>query len=212
MLFVNIHRSSCNVPVILCHILMKLVFSWQIFQKILKCKICWKSVKWEPIVPCGRTDRRADCLISRNDLLQLGSNKLVVWTIHVIRRPQHFAFYLSHKFSSYSLCFSASFIILFLLVCFHLIKYNFCRLNLSSSWFGVNKWLLQPGVKVLELTDLCVAQSKFLCAEWIVRELHSMSYEVQCTNTRTIYVILLIFSVAVATKNQRFLLFSLTCL
>ena len=41
-----------------CQILMKLEFSRQIFEKMLKCKISWKSVRWDPsfFSPCGWTD------------------------------------------------------------------------------------------------------------------------------------------------------------
>jgi len=38
---------------------MKLEFSWQIFEKILKCQISQKSVQWEPSCPM-RTDRLTD--------------------------------------------------------------------------------------------------------------------------------------------------------
>jgi hypothetical protein len=38
-----------------CPILMKLEFSWQILENILKYKISWKSIQWEPSVPCRRT-------------------------------------------------------------------------------------------------------------------------------------------------------------
>jgi len=38
-------------------ILLKLEFSWQIFEKILKYQISWKSWSWTTVIPCGRTDR-----------------------------------------------------------------------------------------------------------------------------------------------------------
>ena len=44
----NIYWSSCKVPVIFFPVLTKLEVSWQIFEKILKQQISWKSVQWDP--------------------------------------------------------------------------------------------------------------------------------------------------------------------
>jgi hypothetical protein len=44
----NVYWSSCSVPVIFFLILMILEFSQQIFRKILKYQISWKSIQWEP--------------------------------------------------------------------------------------------------------------------------------------------------------------------
>jgi hypothetical protein len=42
-----------------CHILMKIEFWGQVFEKYLKCKISGKSVHWEPSYSMW-TDRRTD--------------------------------------------------------------------------------------------------------------------------------------------------------
>jgi hypothetical protein len=52
---INVHKSSCKVPVVL------LIFEWNLnsldkFRKILKYQFSWKSVQWEP--SSMRTDRR----------------------------------------------------------------------------------------------------------------------------------------------------------
>ena len=44
----NVYWSSRKVPFILCSILITLGFSLQIFGKIFKYPISWKSVQWEP--------------------------------------------------------------------------------------------------------------------------------------------------------------------
>jgi hypothetical protein len=45
----NIHRSSCKVPFIVCLILTKLAFSQHILvNKCCQYKISQKSVQWEP--------------------------------------------------------------------------------------------------------------------------------------------------------------------
>ena len=50
----RLHRSSCNVPVILCQILIKLEFSGQIFEKYANIKFrrifIHLPIKMEPIV------------------------------------------------------------------------------------------------------------------------------------------------------------------
>jgi len=53
----NVYWSSCKA--LSCPVLMKLELSRQIFEKILKNQISWKSVLWEP--SCSmRTDGRTD--------------------------------------------------------------------------------------------------------------------------------------------------------
>ena len=54
----NVHTSSCKNTRYSCQILIKLEFFQQIFFKILKYQISWKSVHWSRVVPCGRTDGR----------------------------------------------------------------------------------------------------------------------------------------------------------
>jgi cellulose synthase/poly-beta-1,6-N-acetylglucosamine synthase-like glycosyltransferase len=51
-IIINVHRSSCKVPVIF---VPTWIFSTD-FRKTLKCHISWKSVQWEPSC-CMRTDR-----------------------------------------------------------------------------------------------------------------------------------------------------------
>ena len=55
----NIYLSSSKVPIILVR------FEWNLnlstdFRKIFKYKISWKSIQWEPVVPCGWPDRGTD--------------------------------------------------------------------------------------------------------------------------------------------------------
>jgi hypothetical protein len=88
-------------------------------------------------------------------------------------------------------------------------KYNLCRLKLSSSCFGVNKLLLQKDVQVwnsyipmhsaeqVSMFRVDFSENYIPCRKRSSLQILS-----------TLYVILLIFSAAVATKNQRFLLFS----
>jgi hypothetical protein len=46
-IIINVHRSSCEEPIILAGFLMKRGFSRQFFRKIFKYKISWKFVQWE---------------------------------------------------------------------------------------------------------------------------------------------------------------------
>ena len=56
---INVHWSSCKIPVLLVRCLKKLEFSRQIFRNILKYQISWKSVQWQ--LTCSvRTNMRAD--------------------------------------------------------------------------------------------------------------------------------------------------------
>ena len=55
---VNVHRSSCKVPVILSYFNSNWIFSTD-FQKIIKNQFPWKSVQWD--MSCSmRTDGRSD--------------------------------------------------------------------------------------------------------------------------------------------------------
>ena len=62
----NVYWSSCilySYP-----ILLKIEFSWQIFEKSLKYQISWKSVRWEPscfMLTEGRTGGRTDGMTFR---------------------------------------------------------------------------------------------------------------------------------------------------
>jgi hypothetical protein len=88
------------------------------------------------------------------------------------------------------------------------VKYNFYRLKPSSSCFGVNKLLLQKDAQVWN-SYIPMHSAKQVS---MFRVDFSENYIPCCKRSSlqilsTLYVILLIFSVAVATKNQRFLLF-----
>jgi hypothetical protein len=53
---INVHRSSCKLPVFLSDFNEIWIFSTD-YRKILKFQISWKSVQWDP--SCSmRTDRR----------------------------------------------------------------------------------------------------------------------------------------------------------
>jgi hypothetical protein len=56
----NVHWSSCKVPVILVRFLMKLGFSWQIFEKYSNIKFHENPTSGSRVVPCGQTDGRKD--------------------------------------------------------------------------------------------------------------------------------------------------------
>jgi len=56
---INVHRSSCKVPINLVRFKQNLNFldtTW----KILKYQISWKSVEWEPSCSCRRTRGQTD--------------------------------------------------------------------------------------------------------------------------------------------------------
>jgi hypothetical protein len=69
---INVYFCSCKVPVI-CHILMKLEFTRQIFEKYSNTKFHknWPSGIW--VVPCGRTDGWTD----RHDKANIRSSKFL---------------------------------------------------------------------------------------------------------------------------------------
>ena len=52
----NLYLSSCKVPVIV-RFLMKLEFSWQIFNKYSNIKFRDSPSSGSGMVPCGQTDR-----------------------------------------------------------------------------------------------------------------------------------------------------------
>jgi hypothetical protein len=55
---IDVHRSSCKVPVLLLDFNETYIF-WIGFRKTFKCQISRQSVQWEP--SCSMwTDRRAD--------------------------------------------------------------------------------------------------------------------------------------------------------
>jgi len=99
--------------------------------------------------------------------------------------------------------FLSFFFTLFLLLCIDLMKYNSCRLKLSSSCFGVNKLLLQKDVQVWNsYTPMHSAEqvSTFRVdfSENYIPGRKRSSLQI----LSTLYAILLIFSVAVTTKKS----------
>jgi hypothetical protein len=56
---INLHRSSCKVPVIVVRFYLTRLNFFTDFRKILKYQLSWKSFQWEP--SCSmRTDRQTD--------------------------------------------------------------------------------------------------------------------------------------------------------
>jgi len=53
-------RWSINCSRYSCHILMKLEFSWQIFEKYSNIEFRGNRSSGSRVVPCGRTDRRTE--------------------------------------------------------------------------------------------------------------------------------------------------------
>ena len=53
----NVKTLSCNVPVILCQILMKLKFSRQIFEESSNIKFRQNQSVGRRVIPCRQTDR-----------------------------------------------------------------------------------------------------------------------------------------------------------
>jgi hypothetical protein len=63
-----------------CQILMKIEFSWQIFEKVLKHQISWKSVQWERSCSMrkdGRTETHLTKLIGAYRNFVHGSKNLI---------------------------------------------------------------------------------------------------------------------------------------
>jgi len=54
---IYVHRSSCKVDFHSCYVLMKLEFSWQIFEKFSNMKFHENPFSGSRVVPCGRTGR-----------------------------------------------------------------------------------------------------------------------------------------------------------
>jgi hypothetical protein len=57
---VNMHSSSCRVPVIIEPILMQLDFFWQIFEKYINTKFHENPSSGSRVVQCGRMEGRTD--------------------------------------------------------------------------------------------------------------------------------------------------------
>jgi hypothetical protein len=65
-IIINVHIPSCEVPVIIVGILIRLKFFSICFRKITKYQISCKSIHWEP--NCSmRTERRRDGQTDRYD-------------------------------------------------------------------------------------------------------------------------------------------------
>jgi hypothetical protein len=60
---VNVLRSLCKLPVILCKILIKLKISRQIFEKYTNIKFYENPSSGNCVIPCGRTERDRTKLI-----------------------------------------------------------------------------------------------------------------------------------------------------
>jgi len=76
----DVHWSSCKVRVIVNQVLQTLEFFFrQIFRKIIKNKISWKSDPWEPSLSM-RTD------------VQTTMTKLIVAFCRLANAPKHFLF------------------------------------------------------------------------------------------------------------------------
>jgi hypothetical protein len=56
----NVYWSSCKIPVILVWFLIKLGFSWHIFEKYSNIRFHEDPPSGSRVVPCGRTDGRTD--------------------------------------------------------------------------------------------------------------------------------------------------------
>jgi len=80
---VNIHRSSCKVPVNLVRVWWKLNFLSTKFRKILKYRISWKYVQWQPSFSM-RTDGQTDMA------------KLIVAFRNFANAPKIWSFYTSN--------------------------------------------------------------------------------------------------------------------
>ena len=67
-----------------CNILIKLKFSWHIFEKYLNIKFKGNPSSGNRFVPCGRTDRRdeANRIIFRN--FAKTPNTISIWTLFII--------------------------------------------------------------------------------------------------------------------------------
>ena len=59
---INVHRSSCTVPLFLSDFNETWIFS-RGFRKIFKYQISWKSVQWGPSCSIGQTDRHDEANI-----------------------------------------------------------------------------------------------------------------------------------------------------
>ena len=59
-MIINLHKSSCQVPVIFCHTLMELRFYRQIFEKYSNINAHENRSCGSWVVPCGWTDGQTD--------------------------------------------------------------------------------------------------------------------------------------------------------